>query len=129
MLLYQGFSGVVNMWNSFGLIFKLIIPLPVLFCLIILLAPGLAYLDWASILEKPPDKLLAQGPIGRFSLIMALLIPWIIFIVVIIDINIIFFYFLMGSASNIGIWNTVCLNGLINFVCFVVYFIIHSKRC
>ncbi len=63
-----------------------------------------------------------------FFLIMLSLTPLIIFITVIIDINIIFIYSLMGLASNIGIWNTVCLNGLINFVCVIVYLIIDSKR-
>ena len=125
---YEGFSGLLNAWSSFPLIFKLIIPALVLFCFTILLVPGFSYLEWASILENPPDKLLAEEPFGRFFLIMLSLTPLIIFITVIIDINIIFIYSLMGLASNIGIWNTVCLNGLINFVCVIVYLIIDSKR-
>jgi len=124
---YEGFSGLLNAWSSFPLIFKLIIPAPVSFCFTILLVPGFSYLEWASILENPPDKTLAGGPFSLFILMMLSLTPLIIFIIVIIDINIIYFYFLMGLASKIGI-KTVYLNGLINFVTFIVFFIIYSKR-
>ena len=125
---YEGFSGLINAWKSFPLIFKLIIPALILFSFTILLVPGFSYLEWASILENPPDKTLAGGPFSLFILMMLSLTPLIIFIIVIIDINIIFIGFLKSLASNIGIWNTVCLNGLINFVTFIVYLCIKSKK-
>jgi len=78
-------------------------------------------------LENPPEKILSGGPFSLFIVMMVGLTPFIIFIIVIIDINIIYFYFLMGLASKIGI-KTVYLNGLINFVTFIVFFIIYSKR-
>jgi hypothetical protein len=128
---YRGFSGVVNVWSSFDLIVKLIIPVPVLFCLVIMLAPGLGYLDWASILETSPDKLLTWGPIGRFRLIMWILAPLILFITVLIDIIILIGSIIDSLPSwdwNIGIWDAVCLFGLFNFVSYIVYLFIDSKR-
>ena len=83
---YEGFSGLINAWSSFPLFFKLIVPALVLFCFAILLVPGFSYLNWASILENPPDKLLAREPFGRFKLMMLFLIPLIIYITVIIGV-------------------------------------------